>query len=39
MAATEGFKRHGAHSYVATFDETEKEVILNLVEQIIELLS
>jgi hypothetical protein len=39
MTATEGFKRHGAHSYVAHFDETEREVILNLVEQIIELLA
>lgn len=39
MAATEGFKRHGAHSYVAQFDATEREVILNLVEQIIELLA
>ncbi len=39
MAATEGFKRHGADSYVATFAETEKEVLLNLVEQLIELLA
>ena len=39
MAATEGFKRHGADSYVATFAETEKEVLLNLVEQMIELLA
>lgn len=39
MSATEGFKRHGADAYVATFDEAEKEVLLNLVEQIIELLA
>jgi hypothetical protein len=39
MTATEGFKRHGENAYVATFDATEKEVILNLVEQIIELLA
>lgn len=39
MAATEGFKRHGAHSYLIQFDETEKEVLINLCEQIIELLS
>ena len=39
MAATEGFKRHGAHSYLIQFDETEKEVLINLCEQIIELLA
>lgn len=39
MTATEGFKRHGDHSYVATFSESEKEVLLNLCEQIIELLA
>lgn len=39
MTATEGFKRHGDHSYVATFAESEKEVLLNLCEQIIELLA
>lgn len=39
MTATEGFRRHGEDSYVANFDETEREVILNLVEQIIELLA
>ena len=39
MSATEGFKRHGDHSYVATFSESEKEVLLNLCEQIIELLA
>ena len=39
MSATEGFKRHGDHSYVAQFAESEKEVVLNLCEQIIELLA
>ncbi len=39
MTATHGFQRHGNDSYVATFDATEKEVILNLVEQLIELLA
>ena len=39
MTSTEGFKRHGDHSYVATFAESEKEVLLNLCEQIIELLA
>lgn len=39
MAATEGFKRHGEHSYVVQFDATEQEVLINLAEQLIELLS
>ena len=39
MTATEGFKRHGDHSYIAHFAESEKEVLLNLCEQIIELLA
>ncbi len=39
MSATEGFKRHGDHSYIATFSESEREVLLNLCEQIIELLA
>ena len=39
MSPTEGFKRHGDHSYVAQFAESEKEVLLNLCEQIIELLA
>jgi len=39
MAATEGFKRHGAHSYVANFEAGERDVILNLCEQLIELLA
>ena len=39
MTATEGFKRHGDHSYVAQFSDSEKEVLLNLCEQIIELLA
>ena len=39
MAATEGFKRHGEHSYVANFESGERDVILNLCEQLIELLA
>ena len=39
MTSTEGFKRHGDHSYVAQFADSEKEVLLNLCEQIIELLA
>lgn len=39
MTSTEGFKRHGEHSYVAQFADSEKEVLLNLCEQIIELLA
>lgn len=39
MSATEGFRRHGDHSYIATFSDSEKEVLLNLCEQIIELLA
>lgn len=37
--ATEGFKRHGDHAYVAFFSETERDILLNLCEQIIELLA
>lgn len=39
MTETEGFARHGDHSYIAQFGESEKEVLLNLCEQIIELLA
>ena len=39
MNSTEGFARHGDHSYIAQFGESEKEVLLNLCEQIIELLA
>ena len=39
MSTTEGFKRHGSHSYIAEFASSEKEVLLNLCEQIIELLA
>jgi len=39
VTSTEGFKRHGDHSYVAQFSDSEKEVLLNLCEQIIELLA
>ena len=39
VSSTEGFTRHGDHSYVAHFGDSEKEVLLNLCEQIIELLA
>jgi hypothetical protein len=39
VTSTEGFKRHGDHSYIAHFGDSEKEVLLNLCEQIIELLA
>ncbi len=39
MTSSEGFKRHGDHSYVAQFADSEREVLLNLCEQIIELLA
>lgn len=39
MSVEKGFKRHGSHSYVAHFDMSEKEVLLNLIEQLIELLA
>ena len=34
-----GFKRHGEHEYQATFSESEREVLINLSEQLIELLA
>lgn len=34
-----GFARHGEGSIVATFDEAERDVLINLAEQIIELLA
>lgn len=36
---SEGFHRHGDNSYVAHFSPTERDVLINLAEQIIELLS
>ena len=33
-----GFKRHGENEYQAKFSESEREVLINLSEQIIELL-
>lgn len=39
MNPEKGFKRHGSHSYVGQFDDSEREVLLNLIEQLIELLS
>jgi hypothetical protein len=37
--STQGFKRHGNHAYVAFFSVSERDILLNLCEQIIELLS
>ena len=34
-----GFFRHGSNAYLANFSEAEREVLTNLVEQIIELLA
>jgi hypothetical protein len=34
-----GFFRHGDNAYLANFSESEREVLINLVEQIIELLA
>jgi hypothetical protein len=34
-----GFHRHGDNAFVAEFSQSEREVLINLVEQIIELLS
>jgi hypothetical protein len=33
-----GFHRHGENAFIAEFSESEREVLINLVEQIIELL-
>jgi hypothetical protein len=37
--ASHGFHRHGANSYVAEFGKTERDILINLAEQIIELLA
>ena len=37
--STEGFHRHGDNSYVAEFSSSEREVLINLASQIIELLA
>jgi len=34
-----GFTRHGKNGYVANFSPSEREVLINLVQQVIELLS
>jgi len=39
MSTEKGFYRHGSNSYVAEFAESEREILLNLIEQLIELLS
>jgi hypothetical protein len=37
--ATTGFNRHGENEYHITFSESEREVLINLSEQLIELLA
>jgi hypothetical protein len=39
MSEDPGFHRHGENSYVAEFGESERDVLLNLIEQLIELLA
>ena len=39
MSAESGFTRHGNNAFVAQFSESEREVLINLAGQIIELLS
>jgi hypothetical protein len=39
MSTEKGFRRHGSNSYIAEFAESEREILLNLIEQLIELLS
>lgn len=39
MSQEKGFHRHGENSYVAEFAESERDVLLNLIEQLIELLA
>ena len=37
--STQGFHRHGSNSYIAEFSPSEREVLINLTSQIIELLA
>ena len=39
MSTEKGFHRHGNNSYIAEFAQSERDVLLNLIEQLIELLS
>jgi len=39
VSTEKGFHRHGSNSYIAEFAESEREILLNLIEQLIELLS
>ena len=39
MKESHGFTRHGEELFVAQFSESEKEVLINLSQQIIELLA
>jgi hypothetical protein len=39
VTPTEGFHRHGEATFIANFAETEREVLVNLSQQIIEILA
>lgn len=39
MTTSTAFNRHGENSFVATFAQTEREVLVNLTEQLIEILA
>lgn len=39
MTTSTAFNRHGENSFVATFAQTEREVLINLTEQLIEILA
>jgi Domain of unknown function (DUF2017) len=39
MSSASGFTRHGKNSFIATFGESESEVLINLSQQLIEILA
>ncbi len=39
MSSASGFSRHGKNSFIATFGESESEVLINLSQQLIEILA
>ena len=39
MSSESGFSRHGKNSFIATFGESESEVLINLSQQLIEILA
>ncbi len=39
MSNASGFSRHGKNSFIATFGESESEVLINLSQQLIEILA